>query len=201
MRERGPVFIVAAIVAVVGYWILFVVLPRSYGQKPPAAAEAGTPPAATTEAAPPPEKPARKITATLFYVADDGESLQAHQTEVPYAERVSDQARAILEAQIQPAPPLVSAIPGDAKLRAVFVTDRGDAFVDFSSDISAHHPGGSLAELLTVYTIVNAVTVNLPAVTRVQILVEGREVDTLAGHVDLRHPLTKSLQWVAHDSH
>ena len=50
-------------------------------------------------------------------------------------------------------------------------------------------------------TFVNALTVNLPAVTRVQILIDGKEADTLAGHVDLRHPLAKSLEWVAHDSH
>ena len=39
-------------------------------------------------------------------------------------------------------------------------------------------------------------TVNLPVISRVQILVEGKEVDTLAGHVDLRHPLEKNLKWV-----
>ena len=50
--------------------------------------------------------------------------------------------------------------------------------------------------LCGLYTIVNALTVNLPAVKRVQILVDGREVDTLAGHVDLRHPLQKNLQWI-----
>src|SRR5436190_491727 len=61
-------------------------------------------------------------------------------------------------------------------------------------------PAGSLDEILTVYTIVNALTVNLPAITRVQILIDGKEVDTLAGHVDLRHPLAKSLEWVAHDT-
>jgi hypothetical protein len=83
----------------------------------------------------------------------------------------------------------------------VFVTERGDAFVDLSGDIVARHPGGSLAEIFTVYSIVNALTVNLPAVTRVQILVDGKEIDTLAGHVDLRHPLAKSLEWVVHESH
>jgi hypothetical protein len=30
----------------------------------------------------------------------------------------------------------------------------------------------------------------------VQILIDGQEVDTLAGHVDLRRPLGKSLEWV-----
>ena len=48
-----------------------------------------------------------------------------------------------------------------------------------------------------MYAIVNSVTVNLPAITRVQILVDGKEVDTLAGHVDIRQPLAKNLSWVA----
>jgi len=58
------------------------------------------------------------------------------------------------------------------------------------------HPGGTQNELLTVYTIVNALTINLPAVTTVQLLVDGKEVDTLSGHVDLRQPLARNLNWV-----
>ena len=93
-------------------------------------------------------------------------------------------------------PPLVSAIPGETTLRALYLTDRGDAFVDLSPDVRTKHTGGALDELFTVYSIVNALTTNLPAVKRVQILIEGHEVDTLAGHVDLRHPLQKNLKWV-----
>ena len=33
--------------------------------------------------------------------------------------------------------------------------------------------------------VVNAVTSNLRAVARVRVLVEGKEVETLAGHMDL----------------
>src|SRR4030095_11401422 len=71
-----------------------------------------------------------------------------------------------------------------------------DAFVDLSAEARTAHTGGALDERFTVYAIVDAVTVNLPAISRVQILVEGKEVDTLAGHVDLRHPLEKHLKWV-----
>jgi hypothetical protein len=71
------------------------------------------------------------------------------------------------------------------------VTDRGDAFVDLSANVSTAHPGGTTAELLTVYAIVNAVTANLPAVQRVQILVDGKSVDTIAGHIDVRRPLQR----------
>jgi len=40
------------------------------------------------------------------------------------------------------------------------------------------------------------VTANLPAVQRVQVLVEGKEVDTIAGHVDVRRPLEKDATLV-----
>jgi hypothetical protein len=49
---------------------------------------------------------------------------------------------------------------------------------------------------MTVQAIVNAVTANLPAVKRVQIMVDGREVDTIAGHVDVRRPLTPDTSLV-----
>ena len=66
--------------------------------------------------------------------------------------------------------------------------------------MTTRHTGGSLDELFTVYAIVNSATVNLPAISRVQILIDGKEVDTLAGHVDLRNPLSKNLTWVKSDN-
>ena len=183
-----------ALAFVLGF-LLFIALPRWYGPK---AVQSAAPQTAAAPAA----GPARKITATLFYVSDDGMLLTGVQREVPFAEGAPMQARAILEAQLAPAAPLVSAIPAETRLRDVFVTDRGDAFVDLSGEVSTRHSGGALDELLTIYTVVNALTTNLPAITRVQILIDGKEVETLAGHVDLRHPLAKGLQWVAaHDTH
>src|SRR5262249_20337207 len=120
---------------------------------------------------------------------------------VPCSADVAARARAIVEAQLAQAPPLVSAIPSETKLRELFVTERGDAFVDLSGEVSAKHSGGSLDEIFTVYTIVNALTVNLPAITRVQILVDGKKADTRAGHVPLGHPPARSLTWWVHDSH
>ena len=197
MNRRTLAVAAVAALAVVFGWLLFIALPRWYGTNPAQASapttQSGRTPSSTATAA-------KKITATLFYVAEDGMTLKGVQKEVPFGESVPDQARAILEAQLAPAPQLLSAIPAGTKLRDVFVTERGDGFIDLSGDVSSHHTGGSLDELLTIYTIVDAVTVNLPAITRVQILIDGKEVETLAGHVDLRHPLAKSLQWVAHDT-
>lgn len=139
----------------------------------------------------------RRIRATLFYVAEDGLSLEALNAEIPYGASTVEQARRLLEAQLQPAPaPYAQAIAEGTAIRQIFLTDSGDAFVDLSKEAVANHRGGSLDELFAVYAIVNTLTVNLPAVKHVQILVDGQEVDTLAGHVDLRHPLTRNLSWV-----
>jgi spore germination protein GerM len=197
MNARTAAVAGILMVTLAGGLILFIGLPRWSGSRPEASTAS---PPQSGPVAQQPAAAARKITATLFYVSDDGMTLTGAQREVPFAATVPEQARAILEVQLAPAAPLVSAIPADTKIREVFVTERGDAFVDLSGELSTHHGGGSLDEILTVYTIVNALTVNLPAISRVQILVDGKEVDTLAGHVDLRHPLAKSLEWVAHDT-
>jgi hypothetical protein len=137
------------------------------------------------------------ITATLYFATADGTSLIPVQREVPLAEGPVAQGRAILAAQLEPAPaPYISVVPEGTTVRAFYVTDRRDAFVDLSREVSVNHPGGSYTELLTVYAIVNAVTTNLPAVQRVQILIDGKEADTLAGHVDLRRPLQRDLSLV-----
>ncbi len=157
-------------------------------------AETGEP-SGTAEPPAPPSTP--KIKARLFYVSDDGLQLMAVEREVPFGEGTLTQAQRIVEAQLEPpAAPFISAIPAGTRLRAIFVDSSGQAFVDLSAEASSAHSGGALDEILTVYSIVNAVTTNLPAVKAVQILVDGHEVDTLAGHVDLRRPLPAGTSWV-----
>jgi hypothetical protein len=160
------------------------------------------PPEGQTTAAPPaPGDPSAvpRIQATLFYGSADGHQLVGVEREVPLGDSVVAQARAILEAQLATAPPdgLSRTIPEGTSLRGVFASDRGEIFVDLDGAIRAAHPGGSMNELITVYTLVDAVTINLPTVTDVQILIDGREVDTLAGHVDLRRPLQKNEELIA----
>jgi spore germination protein GerM len=192
MSRRIALPVAIAAIGIAGGWLLFVGLPRWSAPKPAAPAGAAAPPA--------PAAAERKITATLYFVSDDGSELVGVQREVPFGEPVLEQARRIVEAQIAPATsPLASAVPAGTMLRSLYLTDKGEAFVDMSAEIRTKHSGGALDELLTVYTIVNVLTVNLPAIQRVQILIDGREADTLAGLVDLRHPLEKQLKWVKAD--
>jgi hypothetical protein len=180
--------LVAALVVVAAgiAWLLFVGLPRWYGG-----------PASSGAAAVAPLPPGRKIKARLFYVGEAGTRLTAVERDVAYGESTVEQAREIIDAQIAPvAEPLVSAVPSGTRLHALFIAAQGEAYVDLSGEVSRAHPGGSLNELLTIYTIVDALTANLPAVSSVQILIDGKEVDTLAGHMDLRRPLMKNLDIV-----
>jgi hypothetical protein len=141
------------------------------------------------------------LTAGLTVVAatfgENGTTLSSVERDIAFGETPADQAKAIVAAQIAPATePLVSAIPVGTMLRALFITNNGEAYVDLSGELSSAHPGGSLNEMLTVYTLVDVLTVNLPAIRTVQLLIDGKEVDTLAGHVDLRRPLVQNLTWV-----
>jgi spore germination protein GerM len=137
-----------------------------------------------------------RIKATLYFASADGVGLVPVEQEIPLAQGTVAQARAVVEAQLAAAPPdsLSSTIPQGTTLRGVYVSERNEAFVDLDATVRTKHPGGSMNELFTVYTIVNAVTANLPDVQQVQLLIDGHEVDTLAGHVDLRRPLRKNEQ-------
>lgn len=193
LTPRQWLTIVTIALAAVGFaYVLMTALSRllSTPTTDPIVADAPAPPAPKAPEAP----QAPRIKATLFFASEDGRRLVPTETEVPLAEGVVAQARAIVLAQLAATPPapLVSTIPAGSTLRGIFVSERNEAFVDFDTSIRTAHPGGLLQEMMTVYTIVNALLTNLPTLQEVQILVNGQEVDTLAGHVDLRRPLRKN---------
>jgi sporulation and spore germination protein len=182
-RTRWLQVVGIVLVFAVAAWIASSVLERVVS--PVAVPSTGPAPAAPAASVP-------HIIATLYYGTPDGQALAAVKREVPLGEGPREQGRQILESELDDAPaPYLSLIPRGTTLRAFYITDRGDAFVDLSVEASTLHPGGSTHELLTVYAIVNAVTANLTSVERVQILIDGRQADTLAGHVDLRRPFER----------
>jgi hypothetical protein len=190
-RSRGAWWVAGVLIAAslgVALWVVSTRLPTlmtTGGRTGDAAAEAAGSPET------------RRIQATLFYVADDGATLVPTSRNVLYGATPVEQARHLAAAQVADPPEgLVSAIPRGTTVNAVFLSDAQEAYVDLGGTIVSGHSGGSLDEALTVYAIVNAITVNLPQITAVQILVDGREVDSLRGHVDLRAPLTKDTDWI-----
>jgi spore germination protein GerM len=190
MTKRRDLVMYAGLGVVLGIALLLLMLlgPR-WLRTAPSVVQSSTTTAPVAEA--------RKIKARLFYVNEEGTALSGVEQDVIYGEGTVEQARRIIEAQlVTPTPPLASAIPPGTKLRTVFVTSGGDAYIDLSAELQANHPGGTTNEILTVYSLVSALTSNLPAVSGVQILIDGKEVDTLAGHLDLRRPIEQDSRWV-----
>jgi len=66
------------------------------------------------------------------------------------------------------------------------------AYVDFSKELMENHWGGSRAEELTVYSIVNTLT-DVSGIKEVQILIEGSIPSTIAGHIILDEPLSANF--------
>ncbi|PIE33676.1 hypothetical protein CSA56_11230 [candidate division KSB3 bacterium] len=86
-----------------------------------------------------------------------------------------------------------TAIPEGTELLSVFVSGTEIVYLNFSRHLQDRHIGGLSAELATVASVVNTLLSNFREVSHVQILVEGAEIETLAGHVDCRKPFSKLL--------
>lgn len=68
------------------------------------------------------------------------------------------------------------------------------AVVDFSAAFAASHPSGIEPETLTLLSILGTLHANMPGITQVRFLIDGRPAETLAGHADLtRTYLTTSV--------
>ncbi len=90
---------------------------------------------------------------------------------------------------------LTPTIPDGTRLLNVEVKD-GVAFLNFSKEISENHPGGSSAEIQTIYSVINTITLNFPEIKMVQFLIEGEKAKTLAGHIDISSPLGPSAKFI-----
>ncbi len=84
---------------------------------------------------------------------------------------------------------LTAVFPKKAKLRKVSVSG-GVAKVDFDKNLISGFVGGSTGEEMLVGSLVNTLT-EFPEIKKVQILVEGKAIDSLSGHLDLSRPVER----------
>lgn len=139
----------------------------------------------------PPDEPMRRLNVLVYFPAADSDGLVGESHEIFMTPTPGDRAKQILADLI--AGPIgaggLRSIPAGTRLRQVYVLEDGTAYVDFSADLKQGLAGGSAKELFAVYSIVNSLALNIPEIRRVGILIDGAEVDTLNGHLDLRRPL------------
>jgi len=135
-----------------------------------------------------PLPPGQREVLVLFPSGAD-DLLHAQRRVIFWTSAVTDRAKQVVGALIEgPIGGSLPILPAGTQIRELYLLDDGTAFVDFPREILGG-PGGSTSELLTVYAIVDSLALNFSEIHRVGILVEGEEVETLSGHLDLRYPL------------
>src|SRR6266436_5098631 len=144
-----------------------------------------SPAASAFPVAPPASGPTETVT---LYVADDAAGmLRAQSAQIPLPggrqQRAEELLRALLRIYQQPgaAHPLAPA----ADIRSIYLVDPGAAVIDLNATFADQHRSGILSEQLTVNSLVETLAANAPGIQRVNILVESKTRDTLAGHADL----------------
>ena len=78
-----------------------------------------------------------------------------------------------------------SSLSPSTTIRAVFLAPDGTAIIDLSQEALADFQPGIESESLAIYSIVDSLCANIPQAKEVEFLVQGQEVQTLDGHIDL----------------
>jgi spore germination protein GerM len=131
---------------------------------------------------------ASEMTIKVYYPDQDGERLLSETRKV---KTDPDKYTAALQALLSgpESKGHIAIIPKQAKLNSVTVKD-GVAKADFSQELIKKFSGGSTGEEMLVGSIIDTLT-EFPEVKKVQILVGGKAVETIAGHMDLSSPIAR----------
>lgn len=135
-------------------------------------------------------KKSEKQKVQLYFSDSNERFLVAEKRYIPREKAITDQARELLGALIEgPHTDLVKTLPEGVEIRDIKVLN-GTAYVDFSKKLSDLHPGGSASELMTIYSLTNTLVANVKGINKVKILMEGKDLKTIKGHIDTRNPFS-----------
>jgi hypothetical protein len=139
----------------------------------------------TRPVVPPVAGPTEQV--TLFVAYDDTGVLHAQSARIPLPsvrqQRAEELLRALLALYLDKSSP--HPLPEGSDVRSVYLVDPGLAVIDINAAFADGHRSGVLSEELTVASLIQTLSANLPGITKVKILVEGKQRETLAGHADL----------------
>jgi hypothetical protein len=140
----------------------------------------------------------REKAAFILYFADANERfLVPEKRLLPKEKSMKDQAVILTRALIDGSKAgHVSTFPTKATLQDVVIGKNGLARVSFGRDLIDYHPGGSTSEMTTIYSLTNTLTMNLLGIKAVKILIDGKERETLKGHIDISEPFTFNKEMI-----
>lgn len=128
--------------------------------------------------------------ASLFFPATSGR-LEVEERRAP-GDLDSSERRRWLAEQLLAGPEsehLRPVFPVETQLGSVVATPDGTVFIDLTISDNDGAGMGSTDELLTIYSVVNTILLDDPSAQRAVLLINGRQRETLAGHLDTSRPL------------
>ena len=140
-------------------------------------------------------KKKEKLVAKIYF-SDPQERFLMPEKRYVYKENdAAAQAKEIVKALLEGSKAgLVNTFPTGVVLIDVKVADTGVAFVNFSKNLIKKYQGGSTAEMATIYSLTNSITQNVPSIKKVKILVEGKELSSIKGHISTQKAFSPDLE-------
>ena len=147
-----------------------------------------TPAADNRPIAPPVSGPPTAV--ALFLASDSDGTLHRTNTTIALPAEPSKRAKEVLRAlvaqyQEQSA---THSLGAGADIDDVYLVNDTLAVVDANAVFAEGHRSGILVEELTLASMAQTLAANLPGITRMKLLIGGKERATLAGHADLTQP-------------
>jgi len=137
------------------------------------------------------EVPMREV--QLYFTAPEGTFLVPEPQDIPMCDVDRDCINSLLVSLINGSQQGNSPVlPKETKILGIEV-ENDLVRVDFSRQLVDFHPGGSLTELLSIYSIANSLSESFPYIRQIQILVAGEVRQTLKGHVRIDQPIYANI--------
>lgn len=134
-----------------------------------------------------PEEQGKNESIRVLLAYDDDLALRWRQAQAFMPEERDLRARAVLRTVLAQylQTPSPHPLARGADIKDVYIVNADTLLVDTTAPFADGHPSGVLLEEMTLASLIESLTANVPGINKVKFLVEGKERETLAGHADL----------------
>ncbi|MBN1365483.1 MAG: GerMN domain-containing protein [Syntrophaceae bacterium] len=91
---------------------------------------------------------------------------------------------------------LINTFPEGVNVRETKIKDDGTLLVSFSKNLTKAYQGSSTSEMATIYSLTNSITQNIPSIKKVKILIEGKDLSSIKGHISTRRAFSPDLELI-----
>lgn len=136
------------------------------------------------------------LNVTLFYYYPADGMLATGFIAVKRQSDTQTQARELIRSLASDQRASQTALLRDLQLRELYLDMSGTAYLDLVPNQQKELTASIEEEFLSLYAMVNTLMQNFEEIKQVALLIDGKEAQTLAGHIDLSRKFTKRMDLV-----